>query len=129
MSQVVIITGALGLGKSTIASLLTDELAGTIAHVSGDTFSLAVKPWMVNDERRLFIRGNLASFARHAIKHEYDWIILDHVFLKDEYVQDLIHRIGLPTDDNHVIALTALRKSKDRVCVQSRPTQPIETAL
>jgi len=105
MTRIVIITGTSGAGKTTVCQSLADALPGTVAYLSGDTIALSLFPFDISDDRRQFIRENCASFAKHAIAHGYDWVLLEYVILKDVYVDDLISRMDLDGQQLDVIAI------------------------
>jgi len=94
MARLILITGPPGIGKTSVAQTLAANLPGVAARLCGDTFILAVTPFKINDDRRLFLRENLASFARHAIDHGYDHVILECVIPSDDFIADLIEDIG-----------------------------------
>jgi hypothetical protein len=109
VTQVILITGAPGVGKTSVAQLLAASLGGTMARLSGDVFILAVTPFEISDDRRLFLRENLTSFVRHSIEHGYDWIVVECVIPSDEFVRDLIDAIGIDPDQFTVVSLLADR--------------------
>ena len=113
MSRFVLITGAPGVGKSTIAGLLAANLGGTVAHMCGDVFILAVTPFQISDDRRTFLRKNLVSFARHAVEQEYDWIVLECVIPSDEFITQMRSEIGLPAEAVAVYSLVAEQPAYD----------------
>ena len=110
-TQVILITGAPGIGKTTSAQLLAQNLPGITAYCCGDVFVLAVTPLEINDDRRLFLRRNLASFVKHAAEHKYDWVILDCVIPSDEFIFKLMEDTGLPSTRFKIISLLAHREA------------------
>jgi len=110
----VLITGAPGVGKTSVAQHLAARLNGTAARLCGDAFILAVTPFEISEDRRVFLRENLASFARHAIGHGYDWVVLECVIPSDEFIQDLLDAIGRPAGRTHLFSLLAEKRAYKR---------------
>ncbi len=110
-TQVILITGAPGIGKTTAAQLLAQNLPGITAYCCGDVFILAVTPLEISDDRRLFLRRNLASFVSHAAEHKYDWVILDCVIPSDEFIYHLMEDTGVPSARFKIISLLADRNA------------------
>ena len=110
-TQVILITGAPGVGKTTAAQLLAQNLPGVTAYCCGDVFILSVTPLEISDDRRLFLRRNLASFVRNADAHSYDWVIIDCVIPSDEFIYHLMEDSGLPSARFKIISLLADRES------------------
>ena len=104
MTGVILITGPPGIGKTAVAQALAERLEGTKARLCGDVFLLAVTPFQAGEERRRFLLENLTSFTRHAIRHDYDWVILEFVILEDEFINAFV---------------ASLEKDPCRVCVVS----------
>jgi 2-phosphoglycerate kinase len=107
VTRLVLITGAPGVGKTSVAQCLAANLGGTVARLCGDVFILAVTPFAISDDRRLFLRRNLTSFARHAMEHDFDWVVVECVIPSDEFIRDLIAAIGLPESRVRVFSLVA----------------------
>lgn len=114
MTRVILITGAPGVGKTTVAELLPARLGGTTARLGGDVFVLAVTPFEVSDDRRLFLRENLASFTHHAIAHAYDWVVLECVIPSDAFIEELREAIGIPRDRFFVVSILAEEAAYER---------------
>jgi len=107
MTNVVVMTGPPAIGKTTVAYLLSQRLPGTVARISGDVFVLAVTPLEPSEERRAFLRENLVSFTRHAVGHEYDWVVIECVIPSDEFLSRLVAETGLPAERHRIFALLA----------------------
>ncbi len=125
-TNLIVITGPPAIGKTTVACLLSQRLAGTVARISGDVFVLAVTPFETSDERRAFLRENLVSFVRHAARHEYDWVVIECVIPSDEFLSRIMAETGLPPAQHHVFALLAdgpayERRVRARLCECDTP--------
>lgn len=72
-----------------------------------DVFMASVHPPAVSDDFRLFVRQNMASYALYCMRHNYSAVVLEYVFVKDEYVDDLIKLMGNHGGKTHVISLLA----------------------
>ena len=107
VTRLILIPGAPGVGKTSVAQCLAASLDGTVARLCGDVFILAVTPFEISEDRRVFLRENLTSFARHAIEHGYDWVVMECVIPSDAFIRRLIEAIGLPTNQRHVFSLLA----------------------
>jgi DNA polymerase III delta prime subunit len=90
VTRIILITGPPGIGKTAVAQALAERLPGQTARLCGDVFLLSVSPFQATEERRLFLRKNLTSFTRHAVDHGYDWVLLEFVILKDEFIEAFI---------------------------------------
>ena len=106
-TRLVLITGAPGVGKTSVAQALAVSLDGTVARLCGDVFVLAVTPFEISVDRRLFLRHNLASFVRHSLEHAYDWALIECVIPSDAFIADLVAEVGLPDDCVFVFSLVA----------------------
>ena len=126
MTHAIIITGPPGVGKTTVAGLLADSLDGVTASISGDVFVLAVTPFEVSDDRRLFLLRNLASFARNSVANGYDWIVIECVIPSDEFLNDLITNTGLPKECVTVVSLLAERDAYEARVVENLQSQAID---
>lgn len=111
MTRLVIITGAPGVGKTTVAHLLADALDGVTARISGDVFVLAVTPFETSDERRSFLRESLASFVRRAVAHAYDWVVIECVIPSDKFIAELVSESGVARENVTTISLLAERSA------------------
>ena len=114
MTQAIVITGPPAVGKTTVAYLLSQQLSGTVARISGDVFVLAVTPLETSEERRRFLLANLASFTHHACDHGYDWVVIECVIPSDAFLARLVEAAGLPAERCHVFALLAEREAYER---------------
>lgn len=114
MTNVIVITGPPAIGKTTVAYLLSQRLGGTVARISGDVFVLAVTPFETSEERRAFLRANLTSFARHAVGHAYDWVVIECVIPSGEFLRRFVAETELPAERHHIFALLAGREAYER---------------
>ena len=114
MTRVILITGAPGVGKTTVAELLAARLSGTTARLGGDVFVLAVTPFEVSDDRRQFLLDNLASFIRHAIAHAYDWVVLECVIPCEAFIEELRESSGTPPACFLAVSVLADREAYER---------------
>lgn len=114
MTRTILITGAPGVGKTTVAELLAARLPGTTARLGGDVFVLAVTPFEVSDDRRQFLLENLASFIRHAAAHAYECVVLECVIPCDAFIEELRESAGIPPARFLAVSVLANRGAYER---------------
>jgi chloramphenicol 3-O-phosphotransferase len=107
MTRVVLITGPPGVGKTSVAMALAERLPGVCARLCGDVFLLAVTPFESSEARRLFLRDNLVSFTRHAAGHGCDWVVIEFVILKRDFIEAFVAAVQDAVARVDVVSLVA----------------------
>ncbi|MDG6989549.1 MAG: ATP-binding protein [Nitrososphaerota archaeon] len=93
--------GLPGSGKSTVAKEVAKKLGNTVVAAT-DTFRFMIYEPKYTSEESKFIYDNAMSFAAKALERGYN-VILDGTFLKEDYRQEALKRLGGLYDEGHVV--------------------------
>lgn len=92
MAKLIIINGAPGVGKSTIAELLFSKLNNT-ALLDGDDV-WRINPFEVTEKKKKIVESNIFHVLRNYIEAGYEYVILSWVLHKQEIIDRLLSKLN-----------------------------------
>ncbi len=105
MAKLVIINGAPGIGKSTVAELVFAGLTNA-AFLDGDDV-WRIKPFEVNERTKAVVNRNIPFVLRSYLEAGYEWVLLAWVMHRQEIIDLVVAALSDLDFDLHIFTLVA----------------------
>jgi gluconate kinase len=128
MRRLLLLGGPPGVGKTTVAPLLADQLA-PCAWVDGDDLS-RMSPVGITDRARRMVESNIVHVLQEFLAADYEHVFLCWVLHRRDLIERLVHAVGVQPDDVEVVHLVATPDTiRSRLANRSSPFAAIDVAL
>lgn len=112
MKRLYLIGGPMGVGKSTVSSLLQKRLGRSVC-LDGD-WCWNMEPFVVCDETKAMVMDNICHLLGNFLRcSQLDNVIFCWVMDQEEILQELLRRLGPQLEDCQVKALSLLCSPED----------------
>ena len=105
MAKLVIVNGAPGVGKSTVAEIVFSGLSNA-AFLDGDDV-WRIRPFEVNDRTKAIVGKNIPFVLRSYLEAAYDYVLLAWVMHRQEIIDAILEALSDLEFDLHVFTLVA----------------------
>ena len=109
MTELIIINGAPGVGKSVVGNLLFSKLDNS-AFLDGDDV-WRTNPFEVNEATKNLVEDNIVSVLRNYFKARYEYIILTWVLHRQSIIDRILDQLDDVEFSTHIFTLTADEKT------------------
>ena len=100
--MIIVLNGPLGIGKSTLAEVLTESIDGCVM-LDGDRLIAANPPY---DDAYEHLHATIALLVAHHYRYGYRHFVLDYIWRSTAELDDLRHHLLLLDDDIRCFLLT-----------------------
>lgn len=122
MKQLIVISGTMGVGKTTVCQALNRSLEGS-AWLDGD-WCWTMNPWVVNDETRQMVEDNIVHMLRNFLQcSAFDTVLFSWVLHREEILDRLLERLNDLDFKLTRIALTCTQQELRRRMEQGGRTE------
>lgn len=97
--MIIILNGPLGIGKSTLAEALMEQLEGSVM-LDGDHI-IAMNP-PPSDEVE-YLHTTLSLLIEHHQNHGYKYFVINHIWRRPEELSDLLQKLGRVAPDSDLL--------------------------
>ncbi len=105
MAKLVIVNGAPGVGKSTVAELVFSKLCNA-AFLDGDDV-WRIRPFEVNDRTKAIVGKNIPVVLRSYLEAGYEYVLLAWVMHRQEIIEAVLEALSDLEFELHVFTLVA----------------------
>jgi AAA domain-containing protein len=118
--MIIVLNGPLGIGKSTLAEALTENIEGCVM-LDGDRL-IAVNPPYCDELEHL--HSTIAMLVEHQSRYGYRYFVINHIWRSTAELDDLFRRLSHIDKDVRCFLLTLpaeenLRRIKQRASVRA----------
>ncbi|WP_071458613.1 AAA family ATPase [Bacillus massilinigeriensis] len=111
LATVILITGAPGSGKTTLATKISENMNGVCVHIEGDTlYNMVKKGWVhpCDDHDKFYLNilwDNIVSLINNFTKKKIN-VVVDYVFSKEQMFS-VVERINNPETNIKVVVVSS----------------------
>lgn len=129
MKKLVIVNGAMGVGKSTVCKQLNKRLENSV-WLDGD-WCWMMNPWEFNDENKQMVVDNIRYLLKRFLRNSaFKYVIFSWVIHQEEIFELIINDLSDFDFELYKISLICSEDAlKERMLKDSRSTESIESSL
>lgn len=129
LKKLVIINGAMGVGKTTVCQELRQRLQNSV-WLDGD-WCWMMNPWDFNDENKAMVMDNISYLLNNFLGNSsFDYVIFSWVIHTNDILQDIITRLNQTNFELYSITLMCSEKELAKRIVQDqRSRRSIDNSL